>query len=113
MSASFAVTITLFTLSGCGVVSGWFGDEEPKPQAVSVFQVSVDQCFATPERVTAELADIQSVPCDGPHRQEACAVVDYQAPTGVQGDAYPGDAALAAYADAACAQSFQECCGCR
>jgi len=27
----FAVTITLFALAGCGVVSGWFGDEEPKP----------------------------------------------------------------------------------
>ena len=104
----FAVAIGLFTLGGCGVVSGWFGDDEPKPQAVSVFKVSVGQCFATPEQVQAELADIQSVPCDGPHRQEAYAVVDYQAPTGVQGDAYPGDAALAAYADAACAQSFQE-----
>ena len=103
-----AVAIALFTLAGCGVVSGWFGDDEPKPQAVSVFQVSVGQCFATPEKVQQELADIQSVPCDGPHRQEAYAVVDYQAPTGVQGDAYPGDSALAAYADAACAQSFQE-----
>ena len=103
-----AVAIALFTLAGCGVVSGWFSDDEPKPQAVSVFQVSVGQCFATPEKVQQELADIQSVPCDGPHRQEAYAVVNYQPPTGVQGDAYPGDSALAAYADAACAQSFQE-----
>jgi|GEM_PF-1440498 len=103
-----AVAIALFTLAGCGVVSGWFGDDEPKPQAVSVFQVSVGQCFATPEKVQQELADIQSVPCDGPHRQEAYAVVNYQAPTGVQGDVYPGDSALAASADAACAQSFQE-----
>ena len=103
-----AVAIALFTLAGCGVVSGWFGDDEPKPQAVSVFQVSVGQCFATPEKVQQELADIQSVPCDVPHRQEAYSIVGYQAPTGVQGDAYPGDSALAAYADAACAQSFQD-----
>ena len=32
------------------------------------------------------------MPCDGPHRQESYAIVDYQPPAGVQGDAFPGDA---------------------
>jgi hypothetical protein len=95
-------------LSGCGWVSGWFGDDEtPKPEAVSVFKVSVGQCFATPEKQQTELTDLEAVPCDGPHRQEAYALLSYQQPVGVQGDAYPGDALLANYANAACAESFE------
>jgi hypothetical protein len=96
------------TLSGCGWVSGWFGnDDTPKPQAVSVFKVAVGQCFATPEKPQTEITDLQAVPCDGPHRQEAYASLAYQQPAGVQGDAYPGDALLANYANAACAEAFQ------
>ena len=103
-----ACGLASLTLSGCGWVSGWFGnDDTPKPQAVSVFKVSVGQCFATPEKPQTELTDLQSLPCDGPHRQEAYAVLAYQQPAGVQGDAYPGDALLANYANAACAESFE------
>jgi hypothetical protein len=85
-----------------------FGDDGPKGAEVSVFEVTVGQCFATPQVVKAELANIESVPCDAPHRQEAYALVDYVPPSGVDGDAYPGDAALASYADAICAQNFEK-----
>ena len=93
-------------LSGCGVVSGWFGDDTPKPQAVPVLKVAVGQCFATPPE-ESELTDLESLPCDVSHRQEAYALLDYQQPAGVQGDAYPGDALLSNYANAACAEAFQ------
>jgi hypothetical protein len=103
-----ACGLASLALTGCGVVSGWFGgDDAPKPQAVSVFKVSVGQCFATPEEAQTEITDLQAVPCDGPHRQEAYSVLAYQQPAGVQGDAYPGDALLTNYADAACAESFE------
>ena len=96
------------TLSGCGWVSGWFGDDNtPKPQAVPVFKVAVGQCFATPEKVQTEITDLER----GALRRAAPAgglrVVAYQPPAGVQGDAYPGDALLADYADAACARSVR------
>jgi hypothetical protein len=93
-------------LSGCGVVSGWIGDDSPKPEAVPVLKVSVGQCFATPPQ-KSELTDLESLPCDVSHRQEAYALLDYQQPAGVQGDAYPGDALLTNYANAACAEAFE------
>jgi hypothetical protein len=101
-----ACAMASFALSGCGVVSGWFDDDTPQPQAVSVLKVAVGQCFATPPEEN-ELTALDSLPCDGPHRQEAYALLDYQPPAGVQGDAYPGDSLLSNYANAACAQSFE------
>ena len=103
-----ATMAAALTLAGCGWTSSWFGDDDtPKPEAISVFKVSVGQCFATPDKAQTELTDIDSVPCDVAHRQEAYAVLTYQPPAGVQGDAYPGDALLANYADAACAEAFE------
>jgi Septum formation len=103
-----AIVTAMAGLSGCGWVSSWFSsDDTPKPEAVSVLKVNVGQCFAAQDTFNAEIADLQSVACTGPHRQEAFAVVDYQPPPGVQGDAFPGDAVLGAYADAVCAQSFE------
>lgn len=98
----------LVALSGCSWVSGMFGDDGPKGTEVSVFEVTAGQCFATPTVVKAELANIESLPCDAPHRQEAYAVVTYVAPAGGDSDVYPGDAALASYADATCAQEFEK-----
>lgn len=98
----------VLALSGCGWVSGMFGDDGPKGTEVSVFEVTAGQCFATPSEVKAELANIESVPCDGPHRQEAYAVETYVAPSGGDSDVYPGESALASFADAICAQSFEK-----
>ena len=98
----------LLALGGCSWVSGMFADDGPPQESVSVFDVSVGRCFAAQQEVQAELSALQAVPCTGPHRQEAFAVVDYQPPTGVEGDAFPGDATLAAWADATCAQDFAD-----
>lgn len=94
-------------LSGCGWVSGWFGDDGPQTEAVSVLKATPGQCFVGQQKIEAEITDLQSVPCSAPHRQEAYAVVKYTPPAGVEGDAFPGDAVLTAYADATCAQSFE------
>jgi hypothetical protein len=101
-----ALGVASLALTGCGVVSGWFEDDTPKPQAVPVLKVAVGQCFATPPQ-ESELTDLQSLPCDVTHRQEAYAVLAYQPPAGVQGDAYPGDALLSDFATAACAEAFE------
>ena len=100
------IAVGVVPLAACGVVSGWFGDDTPKPQAVPVLKVSIGQCFATPPQ-ESELTDLESLPCDVSHRQEAYALLDYQQPAGVQGDAYPGDALLTNYANAACAEAFE------
>lgn len=97
----------LLALGGCSWVSGWFADDGPPTEEISVFDVAVGQCFAPQQEVERELSTLDEVPCDSPHFQEAFAIVDYQPPTGVEGDAFPGDATLAAYADAVCAENFE------
>lgn len=100
----------LLALSGCSWVSGMFGtDDGPPTEEVSVFNIAIGQCFAQQQgQPEVEQSALDAVPCDGPHRQEAYAIVDYVAPAGVTGDAFPGDATLKDYADAKCAQSFQD-----
>ncbi len=97
----------VLALSGCSWVSGMFADEGPPQEDVSVFDISVGQCFTAQTEVQAELSSLTSVPCDTPHRQQSYALIDYQPPAGVEGDAFPGATTLAHYADAQCAQSFQ------
>ncbi len=99
---------TAVCLTGCSWFSGLTSDDGPKPVEVSVFNVAVGQCFAAQQEVQAEIATLDAIPCDGPHRQEAYAIVAYQPPAGVQGDAFPGDANLKAYADAKCAAQFEK-----
>ena len=99
----------LFALGGCSWVSGMFGEDEGPPTTeVSVFDITVGQCFAPQSEPQRELSSLDAVPCDGPHRQEAFAIVDYQPPEGVQGNAFPGSATLAEFANAKCAQDFQD-----
>jgi hypothetical protein len=61
-------------------------------------------CFQAPGEVEAQVDELAEVPCAEPHDQEAYAVVPY---TG-EGDAYPGDDELAAFADGRCAQEFRD-----
>ncbi|MET0863877.1 MAG: septum formation family protein [Nakamurella sp.] len=104
----FIVAGLLGALSGCSWVSGMFADDGPPQESVSVFDVSVGQCFAGQQKPETELATLEALPCTEPHRQEAYAIVEYQPPTGVEGDAFPGNAALASWADAACAEQFAD-----
>jgi hypothetical protein len=100
---------TVVCLTGCSWFSGLTGgDDGPQPVEVSVFDVQPGQCFAPQQEVQAEIATLDAIPCDGPHRQESYAIVAYEPPTGVTGDAFPGDANLKSYADAKCAEQFEK-----
>lgn len=100
----------LFALGGCSWVSGMFGTNDgPPTEEISVFDIAIGQCFAAQQgEPEVEQSSLDAVPCDGPHRQEAYSIVQYVPPEGVTGDAFPGDATLKDYADAKCAQSFQD-----
>src|SRR4051812_30820840 len=69
---------------------------------VSVFDVLVGDCILPPTDVKAEVERVRVVPCNETHTQEAFAVESY-----TNGDAYPGDAALSAFADSACLEKYQ------
>jgi hypothetical protein len=91
-------------LSGCG----WFGSSASEKAAVSVFDIKPGQCFNPPTKVKSELSKIDSVPCGQPHTEEAYASVGYLNKDGSEASAYPGDAALKLFADAACAQHYAD-----
>jgi len=102
------VGTTAVCLSGCSWFSGLSADDGPVPVEVSVFDVEPGQCFAAQQQLEAEIATLEAIPCDGPHRQESYAIVAYQPPAGVQVDAFPGEQNLKSYADANCAEQFEK-----
>ena len=107
---AFAVSVAALSplVAACGIGGGGDG--------TSVFKVKVGECFASPSEVKAQISDIKKVPCSQPHGKEAYAAAVY-APSGAastgssntsstsSGD-FPGNDALAAFAQGACAQRF-------
>ncbi len=92
----------LVASSGCSV----FGDDDDK---ASVFSVKVGECFLAPEKVEAQIADLDRVDCADAHDHEAYAVVTYESgDPEADPDEYPGDEALTKFADGTCAQRFGE-----
>ncbi len=93
-----AVALTGLLASGCSLV----GEDEG-----SVFGIEPGQCFLAPEDVEAQIGDLDGVDCDEEHDQESYAVVGWESDDPEDDeDAYPGDAALARFADGACAAAF-------
>lgn len=90
------------TLTGCGL----FDDDDPA-EPTSVFDVGPGTCLKGPTVVEADLTEVDAVPCEESHTQEAYAVAEYVAPIGADGDAYPGEEALTDFADRACAEEFE------
>ena len=89
-------------LAGCGFGGG---------DAGSVFDVKPGQCFASPTEVKAEVSSIDEVSCDKPHGKEAYARAVYTPAPGPDGKPlkdFPGNDALAAFAQGACAQRFTD-----
>lgn len=99
---SVATALVVLPLSGCGL----FGDDEE--DTTSVFDAAPGMCFRAPDQVEAQIDDLDEVPCSEPHEQEAYALVEFRPADGQDGDAFPGDDALAAFADGACAQEFRD-----
>lgn len=98
----------LMLVSGCGWVSSVFGSKQTEVStSVSVFKVAIGQCFNPPTGAPkAEQSDLSAVACTASHTQEAYAMPAYRAPVGGDDSVYPGDAALASFANGSCAQSF-------
>lgn len=69
---------------------------------VSVFDLRAGDCVVPPTDVKAELENVRVVPCKEPHTQEAYSIEPY-----TQGDAYPGDQALTAFADGVCLERYE------
>lgn len=94
-------------VTSCSWVSGLFGGgKADQGVAVSVFSISVGDCFVAPTDVKAELSDLNRVPCTLPHQQEAYASITYTPPDG--SDDYPGNTALDTFAKGTCAQAFTD-----
>ncbi len=93
-------------LAGCGL----FGDDDPA-ESTSVFDVGPGTCLKGPTTVEADLTEVDAVPCEESHTQEAYAVTEYVPPAGAAAtggeDVYPGEEALTDYADRACAEEFE------
>jgi len=73
--------------------------DDPGEAVVSVFALSVGDCFDDPEE-EQQVAAVDLVPCDVPHDSEAYALFD------LTGDAYPGEEAVRSLAQAGCIERF-------
>jgi hypothetical protein len=73
---------------------------------ISVFDLRPGDClFPDQEKTVGEIENINAVPCEEPHRQEVFATPEYPAD---DGEAYPGEAEIQTFADAACLEKFEE-----
>lgn len=87
----------LALLAGCS--GGDVRDSAGKvvaPGSWSVFDLRPGDCLDPGDDLSGDISDIDVVPCDDPHTQEVFATVSH--PEGP----YPGAAAVATWADAAC-----------
>jgi len=87
---------------------GWWGHGEGS--GTSVFDVKAGECFAAPTEVKAQISHVDRVSCAQPHDREVYATVSYPSASGSGGSSskgdYPGDSAVASFAQGACAQRF-------
>jgi hypothetical protein len=101
VATALIAVLVLPTLGGCGLFGG---DDEG--EGVSVFSIEPGQCFEGQAEVKAQLSELTEVDCDEEHAQESYAVVEYTADEGDSADTFPGDDALAKFADGACAGEY-------
>lgn len=100
-AAALAVVLVLPLLGGCGL----FGKDD-KGTGVSVFDIEAGQCFKAQGEVKAQLSELTKVDCAEDHAQESYAVVPFVTADGADADTYPGDDALAKFANGACAGEY-------
>lgn len=99
-ATALTAVLALPLLGGCG----FFGDDEAEP--VSVFSIEPGQCFEAQSEVKAQISELTEVDCAEEHAQESYAVLPFVTTDGSDADTYPGDDALAKFADGACAGEF-------
>jgi len=100
-ATTLAAALVLPLLGGCS----FFGDSDDG-EGLSVFDVAPGQCFEAQSEVKAQLSELTEVDCDQEHAQESYAVVKYVAEGSQIPDTYPGDDALAKFANGACAGEY-------
>ena len=100
-AAVLAVALALPLLGGCG----YFGNGDDG-EGMSVFDIEPGQCFEAQGEVKAQLSELTELDCDQEHAQESYAVVEYVAEGSQTPDTYPGDDALAKFANGACAGEY-------
>lgn len=100
-AATAAVAVLLAACSGGG---GGRDDEGriTEPTDVAVFDLRVGDCLAPDQGVVAELEEVRAVPCEDPHLHEVFFLAEWDG-----GDTFPGDTALADFADGACIAEFE------
>ncbi|MET0524665.1 MAG: septum formation family protein [Nocardioides sp.] len=101
-AAALAVALVVPLLGGCS----FFGGDDDEAAGVSVFSIEPGQCFEGQAEVKAQLDELAEVDCAEDHAQESYAVVEYQAEGDEDADTYPGDDALAKFANGACAGEY-------
>ena len=99
-----ALLLVLPLVAGCSLV----GDDEDGGEGVSVFSIKPGQCFESQAEVKAQIDEITEVDCKQEHAQESYAVIEYESADGAAPDIYPGDDALAKFAQGACAGAFRD-----
>lgn len=99
LTAALAVAAVL--LSGCSLFGG-----EADGDTITVFDVATGDCFKSPPKVEAELSKLTRVGCDDEHALESFAAVPFKAKAGMAESGYPGNEALTAFAQGACAAKF-------
>ncbi len=96
-----SVVLLIPGLTGCSFLGiGHKSDSS----GTSVFSVKPGQCFLWPTKVKVQLSSIEKIDCSKPHGQEAYASVKYKTAEGSTD--YPGDDAIAKFAQGACAEKF-------
>lgn len=98
--AAAGALLLLASTSACS------GDDDDNGDT-SVFEVTAGTCLAGPDKVEANITEVDPVPCDQEHTQEAYALVDFVPPDDAAADQYPGEDALTTFADGACAEEFE------
>ncbi len=103
VSTVLATVLLSVLLSGCSL----FDRGDDTTASTPVTEVQVGQCLAAPTKEEALISEVEAVPCDTPHGQEAYDSITFEAADpGQSDDLYPGEDALTEFADGACAGAF-------
>lgn len=96
--------VAAVVLVGCGDDEAVRDEEGRITEAgtIDVFELRPGDCLDPDPDLSGTTAEMPVVPCDEPHLQEVFAIREHP------DDAYPGAAAVAEWADAACSGALEE-----
>lgn len=106
-AATLTAALVALTVLGCTKDEGAARDDRGAIVAAgdeSVFELAVGDCVVPPAELdTADVEQLQAVPCTDTHTHEVYATATYTA-----SDVYPGENELQAFADGACLDGFED-----